>query len=81
MSGLVAETGWAKNVIESQLVRALRTGVVVRAGERFLDAPALEMLKSHVVKAVDDFHKKNPLVGGIGREELRDASGRDAGSV
>ncbi len=71
MSRLVAETGWARNVIESRLAQALRTGVVVRAGERFLDAPALEMLKSHIVTAAGDFHKKNPLVGGISKEELR----------
>ncbi len=71
LSRLVAETGWAKNVIELQLAQALRTGVVVRAGERFLDAPALEMLKSHIISAAGDFHKKNPLVGGISKEELR----------
>jgi len=71
MSQLVAETGWARNVIELRLAPALRTGVVVRAGERFLDAPALEMLKSHMVSSAGDFHKKNPLVGGMSKEELR----------
>jgi selenocysteine-specific elongation factor len=71
MSRLVAETGWAKNVIESQLAQGLRTGIVVRAGELFLHAPALEILKSDVVNATADFHKKNPLVGGISKEELR----------
>jgi selenocysteine-specific elongation factor len=71
MAQLVTETGWAKSVIESQLARALRTGIVLRAGERFLDAPALEMLKSHIVSAAGKFHEKNPLVGGISKEELR----------
>jgi selenocysteine-specific elongation factor len=71
MSRLVAETGWAKNVIEAQLAQALRTGGVVRAGELFLDAPALEAVKSRIVSAARDFHKKNPLVGGISKEELR----------
>ena len=71
MSRLVAETGWAKNVIESHLAQALRTGEVVRAGELLLDAPALEMLRSHIVGVARDFHKKNPLVGGISKEELR----------
>jgi len=71
MSRLVAETGWAKNVIEAQLAQALRTGGMVRAGELFLHSPALEVLRSRIVSAARDFHKKNPLVGGISKEELR----------
>jgi selenocysteine-specific elongation factor len=71
ISRLVAETGWAKNVIESHLAQALRTGEVVCAGERFLHRPALESLKLRIVKRAEDFHKKNPLVGGISKEELR----------
>ena len=71
ISRLVAETGWAKNVIESHLAQALRTGEVVRAGERFLHRPALESLKLHIVKTAENFHKKNPLVSGISKEELR----------
>ena len=71
ISRLVAETGWAKHAIEAQLAQAVRTGSVVRAGELFLDAPALEALKSGIVDAAGNFHKKNPLVGGISKEELR----------
>jgi len=71
MSRLVAETGWAKSVIESRLAQALGAGVVVRSGELFLDAPALETLKSHIRSMAADFHKNNPLVGGISKEELR----------
>jgi len=68
---LVAETGWTSNVIETQLAPAVKAGTVVRAGERFLHAPALEQLKLHALSALADFHKKNPLVGGISKEELR----------
>ena len=71
MRRLVAETGWAKKLIESLLAQALRTGSVVQAGELFLDLPVLEALKSRIVRAAGDFHKNNPLVGGISREELR----------
>ncbi len=71
MSGLVAETGWAKSVIESHLAQALRTGGVVRADELFLDSSALEALKAHIIRASADFHKNNPLVGGMSKEELR----------
>jgi selenocysteine-specific elongation factor len=68
---LVAETSWTSNVIETQLAPAVKAGTVVRAGERFLHAPVLEQLKLHTLSALADFHKKNPLVGGISKEELR----------
>jgi selenocysteine-specific elongation factor len=71
MSSLVAETGWTRGVIETHLAEAVRTGGVTRTGDLFLDLPALETLKSNVVNAAAAFHKKNPLVGGISREELR----------
>src|SRR3984885_11710012 len=69
MSRLVAETGWTKNVIEAQLAQAGKTGRVVRAGELFLDSSPFEALKSHIMSSAADFHKNNPLVGGISKEE------------
>jgi selenocysteine-specific elongation factor len=71
MSRLVVESGWTKKVIEAQLAQAVNMGGVVRAGQRFLDLPALEALRSHIVSKARDFHKNNPLVGGISKEELR----------
>jgi selenocysteine-specific elongation factor len=72
ISRLVAETGWTRNVIETKLAPAMKAGTVVQAGERLLHSPALERLKLHTVSAIADFHKKNPLVGGINKEELRE---------
>jgi selenocysteine-specific elongation factor len=71
ISGVVAESGWAKSMIEMQLDQALRTGRVVRTGERLLNALALDTLKSQIVRTAADFHQHNPLVGGISKEELR----------
>ncbi len=75
MSRLIAETGWTKNVIDAHLAEAVKTGSVVRAGERFLHLPALESLKLNIMRTAGDFHKKNPLVGGISKEELREQVG------
>ena len=75
MSRLVAETGWTRNVIEMHLAQALKTGSVVRAGERLLYSPALEALKLHIVRTAGDFHKENPLVGGISKKELLERVG------
>jgi len=72
MPRLIAETGWAKNAIETHLAQAVKAGTVVRAGDLFLHLPALEALKLKIVRTAGDFHKKNPLVGGISKEELRE---------
>jgi selenocysteine-specific elongation factor len=71
MSQLIRETGWTRPVLETRLNALTRAGATVRAGEMFLHAPALEDLKSRIVGATEAFHKKNPLVGGISKEELR----------
>ena len=75
MARLIAETGWTKNVIDAHLAHAVKRGAVVRAGERFLHLSALESLKLNIVRSTGDFHKKNPLVGGISKEELREQVG------
>jgi selenocysteine-specific elongation factor len=71
VSRLVAETGWTRNAIESHLTQALKTAGAVQAGNRLLDSSAMEGLKSGIVEAAANFHKKNSLVGGISKEELR----------
>jgi selenocysteine-specific elongation factor len=71
LSQLVAETGWTKNLIESQLARAVESGDVVRIGEIFMHAPAWELLKAQVASSVEEFHRKNPLASGIGKKELQ----------
>jgi selenocysteine-specific elongation factor len=68
---LVAETGWPRGVIEAELAQAVKAGAIVRTSERFLHLPALEALKARILGAALDFHKQNPLVGGISKEELR----------
>jgi selenocysteine-specific elongation factor len=71
VSGLVAETGWTKKMLEAKLARMMHTGEVVRTGDLFLHLPAFQSLQSHAVGTLTDFHKKNPLVNGISKEALR----------
>jgi selenocysteine-specific elongation factor len=75
ISVLIAETGWTRSFIESQLVQALKERQIVRIGELLLHSPALEALKLHIVRSVEDFHGRNPLVGGISKEQLREQTG------
>jgi selenocysteine-specific elongation factor len=72
---LIAETGSPRSVIETQLAQALRQGQVLRIGDRLVHAPAILGIQQLILKKLDDFHKKNPLVGGIAKEELREQVG------
>jgi len=47
-------------------------GWVLRVGDRFVHAPALEGLKLLITDTVAAFHQENPLVQGVGKQELRE---------
>jgi selenocysteine-specific elongation factor len=68
---LVSETGWTRRTLEKQLALMMQKREVVGLGDIFLHRPAFEALMSHIASAVSDFHKANPLVGGMNKEELR----------
>jgi selenocysteine-specific elongation factor len=68
---LIAETGWAGSFLEAQLAPMVKDGRVARRGELLLHVRALDALKLQVLNAVEEFQKKNPLAGGISREELK----------
>jgi selenocysteine-specific elongation factor len=69
---LVADTGWGRSVIETQLAQALQQGHVSRIGDRLVAAEAILDLQKSILRALEDFHQRNSLVGGIPKEELRD---------
>lgn len=68
---LVTETGWTKATVANLLARLEATGKIIRFGELVILAAAFEGLKTSTLAAIGAFHQKNPLLGGIGREELR----------
>jgi selenocysteine-specific elongation factor len=74
LSDLVKETGWTSSLIEGQLARPMKEGKIFRTSDTFLSHAAWEGLTLQMISAVTEFHKKNPLVGGISKEELREHS-------
>ena len=72
LSELVAETGWPASMIETRLSESGTQNEIIRVGDRFVHAPAMEALKLAMTRAVAVFHQENPLVAGIGKEELRE---------
>ncbi|HST11553.1 MAG TPA: selenocysteine-specific translation elongation factor [Terriglobales bacterium] len=75
LAQLVAETGWQKILLQHLLAEPLQQKGALRLGERYVHAPAVEGLELFLLSTVDAFHKKNPLVLGMGKEELREAVG------
>jgi selenocysteine-specific elongation factor len=75
LSALAAETGWGKSVIETDVARAVQQGQVVRIGDRLADGPAILRLQQFIVSTVKDFQNKNPLAGGIAKEEVHERTG------
>jgi selenocysteine-specific elongation factor len=69
---LIAETGFTRPAIETLGNDLVEQGTILRLGERFVDSAAIETLKLFFQDAVGNFHRANPLVGGIGKEELRE---------
>ena len=68
----VGETGWWKQKIEKHLSEPLLKGVILRVGDLLIDSGTIDGLKQSLAGAVADFHKRNPLVPGIGKEALRE---------
>ena len=71
LSRLVGETGWARSVVESLLSGPVKQGRVVRIADLFLESSGVDGLKRLIISCAGNFHTKNPLVKGIGKEELR----------
>jgi selenocysteine-specific elongation factor len=72
LSQLVAETGWLGQVIQTRLADSVKHGQIMRLGTRFAHLPAVQALMSNIITSVEQFHKRNPLVRGMGTEELRE---------
>jgi selenocysteine-specific elongation factor len=73
LARLTAETGWQQKLVDRHLARPVQLGSILRAGDLFVHAPAAEALGLAVQTTLETFHRKNPLVAGISKEELRDA--------
>jgi selenocysteine-specific elongation factor len=69
---LVAETGWPSRIVRHHLAASIGKGQVQQLGERFLHAAVMDGLKQSIVSSVEVFHRENPLVAGISKEQLRE---------
>ena len=70
--GAVAETGWPVLRVEAVADTLIKSGRAIRFGNTLLSPAAFDGAKTTMVSAINLFHKSNPLVAGISKEELRD---------
>jgi selenocysteine-specific elongation factor len=68
----VAETGWRRERIESCLDAKLKSGLILNFGDLLLDSGTMLEMGTAMPQLLAEFHKKNPLTPGIGREALRE---------
>jgi selenocysteine-specific elongation factor len=68
----IARTGWRKEEMESIAAKLASAGDLLRVADRLLQPDAVDALRTSVVSAVSEFHRRNPLVAGISKEELRE---------
>lgn len=71
LSRLVAETGSTQDFIASRLPCGPEADVL-RIGDLFLDGRAMRGFQESVITMLDAFHRKNPLMDGMAKEQLRE---------
>jgi len=72
VSEAVSETGWLRPRVEELAASLARSGQLVRFEELLLSPLVVDSLREKISGKVEQFHKVNPLVQGIGKEELRE---------
>jgi selenocysteine-specific elongation factor len=64
----IARTGWQQQKVESL---AAKIPEIVSVGHLLITEAALEVARQSLVAALSLFHKQNPLVAGMSKEQLR----------
>ena len=71
LAGAVRETGLKQSVLRPLLASLAQKGRVVQVGEFSVSADAFTKTRERTLAVLEAFHKANPLVAGISKEELR----------
>jgi selenocysteine-specific elongation factor len=75
IAGAVRETGLKQSVLQPVIAALVQQKQVIQVGEFLLSSEAVQKTRERLVAALEAFHKANPLVGGISKEELREKLG------
>lgn len=71
VGALTEQSGIVKDEVLRILDSLIDSGMAVQIGENYLHMAFIEELAEDMIKVLNDFHAKNPLKVGMGKEELR----------
>jgi selenocysteine-specific elongation factor len=69
---IVRETGWTPKQIEPLAAQLQRERKIVAADGAWISAAAWESASNSILAELKQFHQKNPLAPGVGKEMLKD---------
>jgi selenocysteine-specific elongation factor len=75
LAAAVRETGLKQSVLQPTVAALVQQKQIIQVSEFLLSSEAMQKTREKLVAALEAFHKANPLVGGISKEELREKLG------
>src|SRR5215831_13230498 len=75
LPAVVRETGLKQSVLQPTVAAMVQQKQIIQVAEFLLSSDALQRTRDKLIAALEAFHKANPLVGGISKEELREKIG------
>jgi len=72
ISQMIAETGWPPPRIDSLVQQFTAQKKITRAGAVLCSAEHFDLIQQQAFRAIEDFHRRNPLVAAMPREQLRE---------
>jgi selenocysteine-specific elongation factor len=75
LAAAVRETGLKQSVLQPMIAALVQQKQIIQVAEFLLSADAMQKTRDKLIAALEAFHKANPLVGGISKEELREKLG------
>ena len=72
LAAAIAETGWSLAKVKEVVLPLLKSNEIIQLEECLISAHAFHAALSDLELAIKAFHDYNPLVPGIGKEELRE---------
>jgi len=75
LAASVRETGLKQSILQPLIAALAQQKQIIQVGDFLLSSDAMQKTLEKLVAALEAFHKANPLVGGISKEELREKLG------
>ena len=75
VAAAVRETGLKQSVLQPLIASLVQQKQIIQVGDFLLANDAMQKTRDKLISALEAFHKANPLVGGISKEELREKLG------